>query len=316
MTRLIGQGRFKRQLAKTGLGLFLGIVFLAAAPSFAQGSTNTPGSDLNVNPPSMIFEPVDFDSFDTGGLFSSKRVPIKGYLVMSNSKEPAPGAVLNPACEGLLVKDGVHIKVKYRRMAHVLHRLGITVLLVDGFNPRGFPETCSKGMVSGTARLMDAFGGLEYLRSRKDVDASKVVMVGWGANGGLEGMSEGTSLPKGLRTGFAGAVFYYPECAKAGSPFAPYAPIQVFVGGKDSWNPASACRNAAARQKAGSSPFNIKVYPEAYHSFDGPGEPRVNSYHPKLGMVGRNNEAALDSYLQAEFFLSDLLTLPVKKDLD
>jgi dienelactone hydrolase len=161
---------------------------------------------------------------------------------------------------------------------------------------------------------MDAFGGLEYLRSRRDVDGSKVVMFAWGA--GLEVMSAGSSLPKGLSVGFAGAVLYYPDCSKAGTPFSPYAPIQVFVGGKDSWNPASACLNAAARQKPGSSPFNIKVYPEAYHSFDGPGALRMNSFNPKLGIVGRNSEAALDSYVQAEAFLTDLLALKALKGAD
>jgi dienelactone hydrolase len=160
------------------------------------------------------------------------------------------------------------------------------------------------------------FGGLEYLRSRKDVDGSKVVLVGWGSNGGLEGMSAGFSLPKELGVGFAGAVLYYPECAKAGTPFSPYAPIQVFVGGKDSWNPASACRSAAARQKPGSSPFNIKVYPEAYPSFDGPGNTRMNAFSPKLGIVGRNSRAALDSYVQAEAFLTDLLALTAMKGAD
>jgi hypothetical protein len=70
--------------------------------SFAQraivGATE---ESLEVGQSSMRFQQIDFDSFDTGGLSSSKRVPIKGYLLLANRPELAPGAVFNPACEGL-----------------------------------------------------------------------------------------------------------------------------------------------------------------------------------------------------------------------
>jgi len=316
MKKANGSQWIKRKLMKTWAVFALGMASIFAPPGFAQNSP--PASDdesrkLNQDP--MHFEQVDFESMDTEGFLFSKRVPIKGYLALADSKGPTPAAILNPACEGLLIKDAAQIKIKYRQMAHVLHRLGISVLLVDGFNPRGFSETCAKQLQSANARLMDAFGGLEYLRSRKDIDGRKIVLVSWGANGSLEGMSEGGIVPKGLGTGFAGAVLYYPECAKAGSSFAPYAPIQVFVGEKDSWNPAYECHRAAARQKAGSSSFRVKVYPDAYHSFDSLGTPRMNSYNPKLGMVGRHHEAALDSYVETEKFLSDLLALTPKNPI-
>lgn len=293
----------------------LAAVCLAPTGSFAQGTAAGPGGDdVGGDLPPMAFQAVAFDSLDTAGFFTSRQVPIKGYLLVSRTGDKAPGAVLNPACEGLMRPDGAQIRPKYQRMARRLHRLGVTVLLVDGLSPRGFPETCAKPNVDGIARLKDALGGLVYLRGRNDVDGAKVLLVGWGSNEGLEGMSQGSSTLTKVGAGFAGAVFYYPDCSKAGHPFAPYAPIQVFVGGKDAWTPAVACEGAAQRQKAGSASFSIKVYPEAYHSFDTPfGEPRMNDYNPKLGMVGRNADATLDSYQMVEVFASTLLGLQVKK---
>jgi dienelactone hydrolase len=294
----------------------LAAVCLAHAASFAQGTAAGPSGDgAGDNLPPMAFEAVAFDSLDTAGFFTSRQVPIKGYLLVSRTGGQAPGAVLNPACEGLMRPDGgAQIRPKYQRMARRLHRLGITVLLVDGFSPRGFSETCAKPNVGSISRLMDALGGLVYLRSRNDVDDARVLLVAWGANDGIEGMSEGSSTLTKVGAGFAGAILYYPECSKAGRTFAPYAPIQVFVGGRDAWNPAAACEAAAQRQKVGSASFRIKVYPEAYHSFDMPfGERRMNDYNPKLGMVGRNASATLDSYQMVEEFASTVLGLQNKK---
>lgn len=292
----------------------LSAVCLTPVASFAQGTAADAGGDgLAGNLQTVPFQAVAFDSMDTEGLFTSRQVPIKGYLLVSRTGDKAPGAVLNPACEGLMRPDGAQIRPKYQRMARRLHRLGVTVLLVDGFNPRGFSETCAKPRVAGLARSKDALGGLVYLRSRSDVDGAKVLLVAWGANEGFEGMSQGSSTLTNVGDGFAGAVFYYPECSKAGHPFAPYAPVQVFVGGKDAWTPAAACEAVAQRQKVGSASFSIKVYPEAYHSFDTPfGEPRMNDYHPKLGMVGRNADATLDSYQMVDVFASTLLRIQNK----
>ena len=281
---------------------------MSSSVAFSQSSVTIPDLDKKSAASERVtFQSVTFDSLDTTGFFSPKPIPIKGFLLQSLSSNPVPAAVLNPACEGLMAPDGTSVKPKYRRMARLLHDQGITVLLIDGFNPRGFSETCAQSKLDDIARLKDALGGLLYLRSRNDVDGAQVMLVGWGANAGFEGMSQGSSTLAKVGLGFAGAVFYYPQCSKISSSFSPYAPIQVFVGGRDAWNPASECTAAAQRQKPGSANFNIKIYPEAYHSFDTPfGEPKLNQYNPKLGMVGRNAEATEDSYKIVSAFVASL----------
>ena len=89
----------------------LAAVCLTHTASIAQGTASGPSGDgVGGNPPT--FQAVAFDSLDTAGLFSSKQVPIKGYLLISRSGDQAPGAVLNPACEGLMRPDG-QIRPKY-----------------------------------------------------------------------------------------------------------------------------------------------------------------------------------------------------------
>lgn len=294
-----------------GLATRVAPLLLAATMVHAQGQG--PGAAQDETGPSapLVFEKVAVSSTATTGFFSPKPVQIAGYLVMAaaaTADTKAPGAVLAPACEGLMMPDGQRIKVKYRRMARLLNDMGITVLLVDGFNPRGFSEVCTQAHIDPITRMKDSLGGLAYLRSLGAVAGDKIVMVTWGATGGLQGMNKANSLSEKPDARFAGAVMFYPECTQVENRFAPYAPIQMFVGDKDAWNPAAPCQALAQRQEAGSAPFTIRLYPETYHSFDGPLPPRINSDNRKLGpvMVGSNPDSTADSYKVTAEFLSAL----------
>lgn len=268
------------------------------------------GAPAEGAPQRLTFEKITFDSLATRGVFRKEPVPVHGYLLVAASRTPgaaAPGAVLNPACEGLLAPGGAQVRGKYQRMARFLNERGFTVLLVDGFAPRGFEENCSRMQVEPMDRLADAFGGLRYLRTRTDVEPSKIITVTWGNTWGLQGMNRGAPALAPLGAGFAAAVMYYPECGKFAGRFAPYAPIQMFVGDQDRWNPAAPCTELAGRKTPDSASFHIKIYPDTYHSFDQPmGMPRPNPYHPQLGMVGRNAAATADSFEVADRFLAGL----------
>lgn len=236
---------------------------------------------------------------------------VRGYLLAAPGAEPGAAAVLNPACEGLMAPGGQQIRGKYLRMARFLHARGLSVLMIDGFNPRGYEETCSADRITHINRLKDALGGLVYLRGRSNVAPDKVVTVTWGNTGGIEGMNKDASYLQKPDNGFMAAIMYYPECGKVGRHFSPSGPIQVFVGEKDEWNPASLCQQLAQRQEPGSASFTIKLYPDAYHSFDLPqGEPRPNPWYPSKGWVGRNAAATTDSYQTTDAFLSSLPGIP------
>lgn len=277
-------------------------------PALAQPAAAPPAEG---EPPRNHFEKVTFDSLATQGVFRKQAVPVHGYLLKAAAGSPGaatPAAVLNPACEGLLATGGAQVRGKYQRMARFLADRGFTVLLVDGFNPRGFEENCTRMQVDARGRLDDALGGLRYLRTRAEVDPSKVITVTWGNTGGLQGMNADAPARAPLAAGFAAGVMYYPECSQFSGRFAPDAPIQMFVGDQDRWNPAAPCQALAARKTPDSAPFHIKVYPGAYHSFDQPiGSPRPNPYHPQLGMVGRDAAATADSYQVVERFLAGFM---------
>lgn len=266
--------------------------------------------------PQRTFEQIDFDSLETAGVFAPKPVKIKGYLLKAATDGKTPAAVLAPACQGLLTPDGNQINPNYRKMALHLNAMGITALLIDGFNPRGFKEICSQSgktrSIDTATRLKDALGGLSYLRGRGDVLADRIFLVSWGATGSLQAMNKASSYHELAGAGFAGAVMFYPECDRMDQHFAPYAPIQVFVGEKDEWNPAAACLQLAKRQEAGSAAFDVRIYPDTYHAFDKTFPPRLYTGNPGLGavMVGSNPASTADAFSTTTAFLSRLLEKP------
>ena len=266
----------------------------------------------------LAFELVDFDSLETTGIFSPKPVRIKGYILKAQTDQKAPGAVLAPACDGLLALDGERIRPNYRKMARVLNSMGITVLLVDGFNPRGFKEICTQSgklrSIDTTTRMKDSFGGLLYLRSRSDVNSNQIFLVTWGATGSFQSMNKASPYYEKMGAGFTAAVMFYPECEKVDYRFSPYAPIQMFVGEKDAWNPPAPCLALAKRQEPGSATFDIKIYPDSYHGFDQPRPPSLRT-DAAVGpvMTGGNPESTADAYQRTRVFLSRFLDIQDEK---
>ncbi|RWP11826.1 MAG: hypothetical protein EOR00_28015 [Mesorhizobium sp.] len=54
------------------------------------------------------------------------------------------------------------------------------------------------------------------------------------------------------------------------------APIRVFHGEADVWNPVPHCRDYVERLKAAGHDATITIYPAAHHAFDHPGSPSYN----------------------------------------
>jgi dienelactone hydrolase len=153
--------------------------------------------------------------------------------------------------------------------------------------------------------MKDSLGGLLYLRGRNDIATDIIFMVTWGAAGSFQAMNKEYLAYEKMGAGFAAAIMYYPECERVDGRFAPYAPIQMFVGEKDTWNPAAACLALAKRQESGSASFDIKIYPDTYHGFDQPRPPSLRT-DAAVGsvMTGGNPESAADAYKTTAAFLT------------
>jgi dienelactone hydrolase len=205
---------------------------------------------------------------------------------------PFPAIVIMHDCSGL----GPRSSGAPARWAQLLATAGYVVALPDSFTPRGFaggvciaPMGNSTLKVNPQPRASDAYAALAYLRRQPFVDGAHIGVMGGSHGGATTLMVDAMATPAQNRQhGFAAAIALYPGCgARYGNwnvrresgdrgkvvdyigTYQPVAPLLILVGEKDDWTPAEQCRALAERAQAAGYPVTIKIYPGAYHAFDG-----------------------------------------------
>ena len=196
-----------------------------------------------------------------------------------------PGEVRFPAIVLLHGCDGRPSIAGEQREAQKLVALGYAVLAVDSFGPRGVRHRCAEEFGAPVDRVMDAYGALQYLASRSDIDPDLVAVMGY-SQGGIIAISAVTrgGVETLFERHFKAAVAYYPACDNTEVA----APTLILIGALDEWTPARNCREMIARQSGAGAPVELFVYPGAYHAFNFLRDHPVEYYGHRLDY----NEAA------------------------
>ena len=191
---------------------------------------------------------------------------------------------------------------------------GYVALLVDSFGSRGFPEGFGRGSYADrpaevseqSVRPLDAYGGLRYLRTRKDVDPSRVGVQGW-SNGGMTVLVTMSEKSPGIlnaspETGFRAALALYPGCRMEAvqGAYRPYAPLEMLIAGADEEVSPEACEKFAKKAREAGASLQYHVYPGAEHNFDDPGQ--------KKQSIPANEVATEDAMRRAEKFFGEHLS--------
>jgi dienelactone hydrolase len=212
---------------------------------------------LLVLPVEARAETVRFPSIAVGT--SPAGPEISGALYRPEGTGPFPAIVLAHSCAGV----GPHTEIWGKRLAE----WGYVVVAPDSFGPRGVASVCSKGtIVSGTARVADIAGAMDYLNVQPFVRKNDIGLIGHSHGGWttMRAVQKSFGLAgRGLRA----AVAYYPSCSAAfDSDVA--VPLLILVGDRDDWTPASNCRRMQASGFTHPELVDAVYYPDAYHSFD------------------------------------------------
>lgn len=221
----------------------------------------------------------------------------------------APGVVMMHGRAGAYserakgVYDAKTLTLRHKAWGREWAEAGYVAVLVDGFGPRGYPggfprfsyENRPAELNEVTVRPLDAYGALAYLRSRPDVIADRIGLMGW-SNGGSATIASMSIEAPGITsptatTGFRAALVFYPACGLKGTfenkPFRPYAPTLVMHGSADEEVSYRRCQALVDESRANGGNVEIVIYQGAQHSFDSPSRKRQR--------VGANAEATDDA---------------------
>ncbi len=129
---------------------------------------------------------------------------------------------------------------------------------------RGLPEDRA---------MRDLEAAIAYLRSRSDVDGSRIGSVGWCMGGGY-------SLALALaEPSLSGAVIYYGRLVTDPAAIQRLkVPLLGHFGGADEGIPAASVREFEATAKKQGKSVDFKIYPDAGHGFASSKDPKV--YRP------------------------------------
>ncbi|MBM3557602.1 MAG: dienelactone hydrolase family protein [Alphaproteobacteria bacterium] len=213
-------------------------------------------------------------------------------------------------CSGMLRRDDGAVTALYRGWARQLTEAGIALLLVDSFTPRGFATVCNTDNVNAQRdRPRDMAGALAHARTRPDIDADRIALMGWSHGGGVVVSTVTRDL------GFKAAIAVYPGACSVraqGAGWKPPIPLLVLIGEADDWTPLAPCRDLAEYGRRQGADIEFVAYPGAHHGFDGFGPVQQlkglqGAIRGQPPTVGAHPEARADAYARSIAFLKSRL---------
>jgi dienelactone hydrolase len=210
---------------------------------------------------------------------------------------PFPTALLFHGCGGL--SDGP------RNWARQLRSAGWAALILDSLGPRDITgkQVCGGRQLLGRERAGDVLIAIAEARSRKEVDANRLVLVGW-SHGGWAlietlAMDPPSELPPNLSSapdrpleGVRAVVLFYPYCGIAARTgvWEPEIPALLLLGREDQTALPGPCIAMAEGLRDSGRVAETHVYEGAVHGFDHAGRPGHPNprYHPQAARQARS----------------------------
>lgn len=210
---------------------------------------------------------------------------------------PFPAIMLVSGCSGVTPR-GSTARVG---QAERLQKEGYYVVFVDYLAARGLQSAC-RGELKVDQIARDILMVATHLKSRPDVKASEMGLIGWSLGGGsvlatLSLMKE--DQPPPVRA----VVAFYPFCRDV-ARWKVAAPALILLAGADDWTPPSQCQDVA-KQVSPPDSVTVRVFAEARHNFDVPGPPVVPFGRVTLGY---HPTAAKEAWDEVYRFLKQHLT--------
>lgn len=224
-------------------------------------------------------------------------VALPGLWFAAPGSAPAPALLVLHGCGGLYDTQG-QLGARYTEFAARMNDLGMHVLAIDSFAPRGESQICTQRVgqrrITQLQRRRDALGGLQWLARQPGVDARRIGMIGWSYGGSTVLAATNSRHPEvqAAPQRPSLAVAFYPGCeSELLRGYAPTAPLLLLLGELDDWTPAAPCKALAA---AAAPQVQWESYEGAYHGFDGTAPVQLRTDVPGGARAGRGVHVGAD----------------------
>lgn len=157
-----------------------------------------------------------------------------------------------------------------------LGALGFATFTIDSMTARGLQGVGNNQMLIGrTNMILDIYRGLEVLAQNARIDPRRVAIMGFSRGGQATLYSSLTRFQKMWnRSGITPAAYipFYPDCSTTYKDDTEMgaAPIRIFHGTPDNYNPVSTCKAFIERLKGACRDIELIEYPSAPHGYDNP----------------------------------------------
>lgn len=241
---------------------------------------------------------------------------LTGYVFEPAGAGPHPAVVMLHGRAGpySTAAGGVYgaatLSQRHRAWGEFWAARGYVAVHVDSFGPRGYASgfpahsyrTRPPAVSEQTVRPLDAYGALDYLRTRRDVQPERIGVQGW-SNGAMTVLAAIAPNPPGLERpdtarGFRAAIAQYPGCSTPSkeADYRPYLPLLMLVAGNDEEVSPTVCERFARELQRRQAPLEFHVYEGASHAYDDPGARRQSQ--------PANRAAYADTLQRAEAFFA------------
>ncbi|HEX5638686.1 MAG TPA: dienelactone hydrolase family protein [Burkholderiaceae bacterium] len=251
-------------------------------------------------------------------LIAPDGVALKAHWMPRPEGGVGPAVVALHGCSGLFERTGTAFDPRYPEYVERLHRAGYHVLLPDSFGSRGKGSICAepngKRSITVETRRGDAIAAADWLSKRPDVDARRIVMLGW-SHGGTTALSAVNSAGPAYARHVAAAIVFYPGCSSfLKQSFRLHAPVLMLLGEKDDWTPPGRCTEFAERARKAQPEVDLDVhlYSDSHHGFDSTQPVRFRTdvstgVSPKGVHAGGNRAARAAALAAIDAFLDSRL---------
>jgi carboxymethylenebutenolidase len=216
--------------------------------------------------------------------FPSGSETVSGYLAAPSGGGKKPAIVVIQEWWG--VNDFI------KKKADEFSRQGYVALAPDLYRGKvaSDPDTAHqlmRGLPEDRA-MRDLEGAVAYLKSRPDVDGSRIASIGWCMGGGYS-LSLALAEPK-----LAGAVIDYGRLLTDERTISSLkVPLLGNFGGKDQGIPPESVREFERKARAAGKNVDFKIYPDAGHAFAS--SPAQASYRAE---DAKDADARTDAFLR------------------